>query len=94
LTSQAPTAQVLAEARAVPTTAGSLSEWSTVWATESLLLGKLAFEGITFSAADGAGHYQIQLPPGYNKTKARIQHDQVVKAGARLAQVLRTVWPN
>ena len=93
LTSQAPSAQILAEARAIPSTAGPVLGWSSVWATESLALGKPAFEGVQFSAEDAADHHQIKLPAGYSKTKARVQHDQVVKAGARLAQILRAVWP-
>jgi len=65
-----------------------------VWATESLVLGKQAYNGITYSAEDAHDHYQITLPAGYSALKAQVQREQVVKAGARLAQILREIWPN
>jgi hypothetical protein len=68
--------------------------WSTAWATETLVLGKMAYNGITYSAEDAHNHYQITLPAGYNTMKTQIQRDQVVKAGARLAQILREIWPD
>jgi hypothetical protein len=44
---------------------------------------------------DEPKHGGIQLlPQGYNTMKARIQQDQIVKAGARLAQILKQIWPD
>lgn len=92
--SMPPTAAVLATARAIPVTAGPMSSWSTAWATESLQLGKQAFKGITYSSKGANGRYQIMLPAGYSMMKTQIQQDQVIKAGARLAQILTSIWPN
>ena len=38
-------------------------------------------------------HY-ITLPVGYDsQVKNPVQHEQVIKAGARLAHILMTIWP-
>jgi len=92
-TSEPPTAEVLMKARAIPVTAGSISGWSTIWATETLMLGKQAFDGITYSKEAPNGHYQITLPANYSKMRISIQQDQVIKAGARLAQILKEIFP-
>lgn len=86
-------ATVLKEARGIAVTAGPIEQWSTAWATESVDLGHRAFEGLQYSRADDKHHYQVTLPEGYSGRMRDVQHDQVVKAGARLAQILRTIWP-
>jgi hypothetical protein len=47
----------LGEARAVPGTSGALSGWSTAWATETLVDGKAAFKGLSYSQEDAKHHY-------------------------------------
>jgi hypothetical protein len=92
--SNALSAAMVNEAKAVPITAGPLSGWSTLWATESLLESKKAFTGITYSSEDSTTHrYTITLPANYATKRTDIQRKQVIKAGARLAQVLKTIWP-
>jgi len=93
-TSEPPTAEVLKAARSIPLTAGPISGWSTAWATETLILGKEAFKDIKYSKEDIHHHYKITLPADYVTLRTRIQRDQVVKAGARLAQILTEIWPN
>ena len=83
----------LVEARAVPQTPGAMSMWSTVWATETLVDGKIAFKDLTYSPEDAAHHYKVTFPPGYNADKAALQRQQIIRAGARLAQILTTIWP-
>jgi hypothetical protein len=86
--------EILSEARQVATTHGSVSNWSTKWATDTLLAGKPAFQGLTFSHEDVEHHqWQVTLPDDYGDTKTALQRQQLIKAGARLAQVLETVWP-
>ncbi|MEJ8854916.1 S1/P1 nuclease [Variovorax robiniae] len=92
LASQPPPADMMKLARAVPVTAGDLSGWSTAWATETLTKGKVAFDGITYAAEDAHHHHAVQLPAGYSKLKADVQRQEIAKAGARLAQVLRAIW--
>ena len=90
--SDPPTASVLARARSVAKTSGSMASWSTAWATETLHLGKDSFDGITFSDEKG-GRYELMLPSGYATMRTRAQRDQVVTAGARLAQILKEIFP-
>lgn len=93
VSAQPPSTDTLQRARAVPMTLGDMSSWSEQWATETLGQGKRAFEAVSYSQADAAGHHSVKLPPGYASLKARIQDEQVTKAGARLAQVLTSLWP-
>ena len=59
-----------------------------------LSIFSFAYQGITYSNEDAHNHYQIQVPDGYNAMKSSIQHDQVIKAGARLAQILKNIFPD
>jgi hypothetical protein len=93
-TSEPPTMEVLMKARAVPLTDGPMSGWSTAWATESLIVGKSAFMGIMYSIEDAQHHYRISLPAGYAAMRIQTQQEQIVKAGSRLAQILRAIWPD
>ena len=82
-------------ARAVAPTLGLPAAWSTRWATETIQSGKGAFDGLSFSAQDAASkQWALKTPPpGYNKTLSSLQSEQLIKAGARLAQLLTTIWP-
>jgi hypothetical protein len=93
-TSGAPSAAVLKQARSVSKTSGPLLSWSTAWATETLALGKDAYDGVTFSKEDAAHHYRVTLPAGYDTKRGRVQRERIVTAGARLAQILKEIWPD
>lgn len=87
----------LAAARAVPTTAGSLDTWPRVWAGEAVKASQGAYAGLTFSRAGvkKAGDRVTAFPDraAYLKQKASVQDQQIATAGARLAQILNTLWP-
>ncbi len=67
------------------------------WASDSLLVARDAFAGLTFE--------RIQPPPSvkwtvtfddlmdYLRRIDTIKRKQLAKAGARLAEILRTIWP-
>jgi hypothetical protein len=78
----------------VAKTDGDLSAWSTAWATESVRLGARAYAGLQY-APEGPGHqHATTLPDGYAaNVRTPAQREQVVKAGARLAQLVRALWP-
>ncbi len=80
-------------ARAVPITAGPLSGWSTAWATESLIEGKAAYKDLRYSGEDAQHRYVATVAPGYDSLKSDIQRRQLIRAGARLAQILMAIWP-
>jgi hypothetical protein len=84
-------------ARAVPPTTGSLADWPTIWASDTLLTSHEAFAGLTFGAEVNRGTAQrrwaVTEPTGYLAARAALQKQQIVKAGARLAQLLQALWP-
>ena len=86
--------QAIALAREVPTTKGPVSNWSTKWASDTMLAAKPAFKGLTFSHEDvEQHHWLVTLSDGYSETRGAVQRRQLIKAGARLAQVLEAIWP-
>ena len=81
------------EARAIPLTSGDPSEWASQWATDTIRAGERAFEGISYTPGAKKNTWNITLPTGYSKVRQSIQREQLIKAGARLAQLLTTIWP-
>lgn len=78
----------LAEARRVPANTGEPADWPQRWATQSLVQSRLAFEGLSFSAKQGS-HWNVVLPPGYSARAEAIKREQLTRAGAGLAQLLK-----
>lgn len=82
----------LAEARRLPHNSGDPLAWPARWATESLDVAREAFDGMTFSPRQDR-HWSVVLPEGYSARAEQIKHQQLLRAGARLAQVLQAVFP-
>ena len=82
----------VSEARAVPATAGSVSDWPAAWATEALGQAQTAFAGLTFGRKNG-DEWSVGLPASYAATMSTIKRKQLTEAGARLAQILEATWP-
>jgi hypothetical protein len=82
----------VAAARAVPPTRGSSAQWPEAWATDTVVAGRRAFEPLAFGARDG-DHWTVTPPADYARTREDLQSEQLTKAGARLAQLLRAIWP-
>lgn len=83
-----------AAARRVPVTRGPLTAWPALWATESVLASHRAFQTLTFGAQDAATKtWPVTEPDGYAAAQAALQKTQIVKAGARLAQLLEAIYP-
>ncbi|RZL32000.1 MAG: hypothetical protein EOP35_20845 [Rubrivivax sp.] len=83
----------LAEARRIHRNQGDAVNWPARWATQSLEQAGLAYDGLQFSARQGS-HWTVSLPPGYNARAEAIKRKQLTLAGARLAFVLKAVFPN
>lgn len=89
-----PSVAVLKKAREVAVTEGSLEDWPTIWATESLALASTVFQRVEYGPEVNQNQHYITLPVGYDsQVKNPVQHEQVIKAGARLAHILMTIWP-
>jgi S1/P1 Nuclease len=83
----------VAAAKKVATTSGPEEDWSAAWATDTILAGKPAFKGLKFSKEDSKHQWQVTLPAGYSKMRTDTQSKQLIKAGARLGQLLEAIWP-
>lgn len=83
----------LAEARKTRSSQGDPADWPARWASQSLDQAKLAFEGLQFSPKLDS-HWNVALPSGYSAKADAIKRKQLSMAGARLAQILKTVFPN
>lgn len=82
------------------TTPGDHHTWAEHWAGESVALAKAAYAGIEFGACTlnttGKGpkieRIEIKLPAGYIDGQKTVAGTQMVKAAARTAAVLNTIW--
>ncbi|MEN9705632.1 MAG: hypothetical protein RLZZ393_1511 [Pseudomonadota bacterium] len=85
------------QAAAVARTAGLKEGWAEAWATESLHAAAGTYAGMRFGAKgrDGASRstWQVRQMPRMGVPRDLQQERQLVKAGARLAQLLEAVWP-
>jgi S1/P1 Nuclease len=82
------------EARAVPPTSGDISGWAAAWATESLVASKAAFAELSFEKKGPRGWDIIfKDRTAYLATVGKVQRERIARAGARLAELLKTVWP-
>jgi hypothetical protein len=98
-------AALLQLAKSIPPTPGDLSTWSTAWATDSIRTSRQVFAGLQFRVRTGmdttdktADHPEkwdvTGVDAAYQSRADRIKFQQLAKAGARLAQVLKAVWPD
>jgi hypothetical protein len=89
--------QGVRRARLVPATVGPLSNWASSWAGETVGVSRAAFAGLSFGAEQHAGthtkKWPVVEPAGYSARRSALQKEQLVRAGARLAQLLRAVFP-
>jgi hypothetical protein len=84
----------VAQAKLVPATPGSIDQWAVAWASDTVLASHTAFSGLVFGAENTAkGTWPVTEPTGYAAARASLQKTQLVKAGARLAQLLQAIFP-
>jgi hypothetical protein len=83
----------LSLAKRVPVTGGQITQWSVVWATDTQKQAQKAFHGLRFSAKSGKT-WTTTLAASYSGPMATTKKTQLTKGGARLAQVLRAIWPD
>jgi len=82
------------QAKRVPPTPGPLNQWAAAWASDTVLASHTAFSGLTFGPENTTnGTWPVTEPTGYSTAKAKLQKKQLVKAGARLAQLLQAIFP-
>lgn len=82
-----------AEAKTVVPTTGDVMTWSTQWADDSIASGPPVYAELTYGPEDLRFHWKGTLPEGYAARREVVQRTQLLKASARLAQLLQTLWP-
>ncbi|MEY4751339.1 MAG: hypothetical protein RIQ60_3553 [Pseudomonadota bacterium] len=94
---QALPAALLTAARAVAPTPGDVKDWPAQWATGTLHSARSAFDGLTYdhtgASKPAAWVVKIADRNAYAARRASLQEQQLALAGARLAQLLNTIWP-
>lgn len=82
-----------AAAAQVPATPGGLESWPEAWATDTLLAGRTALSALSFAPREATGVWKATAPADYKASREALQREQMIKAGARLAALLRAIWP-
>jgi S1/P1 Nuclease len=81
---------------------GDVATWPVQWANEVLQLAKEAHRGMVVGEHEevqdhhtSSLHFQwpVTLPSDYAKRSTNAAEQQLVKAGKRLANLLKTIWP-
>ncbi len=85
------------EARQLPAPTGSADTWPLAWTNDTLDGARKAFEPLKFGPKS-PGVKPDQWPataaePAYKQARAALQHEQIVKGGARLARLLTELLP-
>jgi S1/P1 Nuclease len=86
--------ELIDKARAVAPTNGQIDDFAAAWATDTVRASHAAFNGATFTGADKQRwdvHFQDRT--AYWNDQNLRKRDQLAKGGARLAQLLNTIWP-
>jgi hypothetical protein len=81
-------------AKAVPATTGDTSGFAAAWASDTVVQAHAAFSGVTFTG-NGHGRWNAQFAnrDKYSEDANKLKINQLAKGGARLAQLLNTIWP-
>lgn len=88
---------VVSAACQVPATAGNLLDRPAVWASESVVAAKSAYDMLAYTKdATQPGYWDItfQDKQAYAKSVSKAQRQQILLGGARLAEVLNAIWPD
>jgi len=94
-------ADMIRRARLVPPTTEPLGNLAVTWASDSVQTSHKAFAGLTFTrdlTFTGTDHNQwlVHFPDraAYWNSQNGLKREQLAKGGARLAQLLNTIWPS
>ncbi len=85
--------QGAAEARLVKPASGPINQWPAAWASDTLADADLAYKGLKIEPKVADAWVVKATEPDYRLAREALQRAQLVKAGARLAQIVTTLWP-
>ncbi|QJQ07356.1 S1/P1 nuclease [Undibacterium piscinae] len=89
--------ELSAKAKAIIKPEGNPERWPTLWANDAILNASILFKDTQFSKStpnQRGNSWSIALPLEYEKTMLKIKEESLIKAGAHLAQLLQTIWPD
>jgi len=84
------------EARALPASPGASADWPVAWAGDTVRVTAQVFDGVTFSPRAQTlrgSRWIATLPADYDARSLALTRVQLAKGGARLAQLLQSIWP-
>jgi hypothetical protein len=89
------TPELLAKAKTVPPSRAQVDMLAALWAGETIRLSHDAFTGLTFGARNDQGKWPATIDNAflYRAKLENMQRQQIIKGGARLAELLREIWP-
>ena len=89
------TPELLAKAKAVPPSKAQVDMLAALWAGETVRLSNNAFKGLTFGSRNDQGKWPATVDNAflYRTKLENMQRQQIIKGGARLAELLREIWP-
>ena len=101
--------KLIPAAKNVPADALPIENWPTIWASDSVNIAEQELALLTVVDKRNAGPskspcskthpsndsfvWDVELPPDYAADGAVRARDQLTKAGARLAKLLKAIWP-
>jgi S1/P1 Nuclease len=92
----ASTRELLTEARGVPPSQGPVESWPASWATDTIVVSRQAFDGLNFQRCGPPPKLQWIVSfddhTAYLWLADLIKRKQLAKGGARLAEILNTIW--
>jgi len=98
-----PDAAMLEQAKGIQPTSGSIKDWATIWASETIKQAQtVAFKDLTFSPvpkdpkfSDAPSRWIVHFPDKkvYDGDARETKRAQLAKGGARLAQIINAIWP-
>jgi hypothetical protein len=91
---EATTPALLSAARSQPPTQGRIADWPATWASDTVIVSHAAFAGAKFRQTSPS-HWTVTFDDrdAYLASQDTIKRQQLAKAGARLAELLNTIWP-
>lgn len=87
---------LIKKARALVVAKGSVEELPVMWADDAIRDARKLYAGTQFSKStpnQRGNNWSVALPLEYEKTMQSMKEDALVRAGAHLAQILQTIWP-
>ncbi|PTT87294.1 hypothetical protein DBR42_11960 [Pelomonas sp. HMWF004] len=85
-------ARWLQAVREVAASPGAPTDWPARWVGETLAQARPALHDVHFGAKQG-GVWPVTLPAHYDERMTAIKYQQLTLAGAKLAEVLKLVFP-